>query len=187
MKTRPFSLSLNSALPLFIPPIDAGAINIPPLVYNSEMNNTVEKENKTYQSVAWAAFYSLLAIFVIIMAVIFIPGLNKLLIGDASLLLAGLILILLGSSLIIFTIKGKIAKPLRYFLLLTGVSIIGIPLCILLHNVVYGSLISLFGENFWKGGDEPFFFIMALIVFPITFIVGSVASIIINIRQRSLA
>ena|GEM_PF-1393091 len=173
-------------MPLFIPPIDAGAINVPPLVYNSETNNTVEKENKTYQSVAWAAFYSLLVIFVIIVAVILLPGLNKLLIGDVSLLVTGLVLILLGSSLIIFTIKGKIAKPLRHFLLLTGASIIGIPICILLHNLVYGSFIFLLGENFWKGGDEPFFFIMALIVFPITFIVGSVASIIINIRQRSL-
>jgi inner membrane protein involved in colicin E2 resistance len=170
---------------LFIPPIDSDAINVAPLVYNNEMNTTLEKENKTYQGIAWAVFYSLLVIFVIIMAVIFIPGLNKLLIGDTSLLLTGLVLVLLGLSLIIFTIKGKTAKPLRHFLLLTGASAIGIPLCILLHNLVYGSLIFLLGENFWKGGDEPFFFIMALIVFPVTFILGSVASIIIKIRQRS--
>ena len=104
------------------------------------MNNTVVKENKTYQSVAWAAFYSLLAIFVVIMVVFFIPGLKKLLMEDSSLLLTGVVLILLGLSLIIFTIKGITAKPLRYFLLLTGASIIGIPICVVLHNLVYGSL-----------------------------------------------
>ena len=36
-------------------------------------------------------------------------------------------------------------------------------LCVLLHNVVYG----LFRSFFKPGGDEPFFFLLAVVVIPI--------------------
>jgi len=41
---------------------------------------------------------------------------------------------------------------------LTGVSATGMPVCVIVHNFVYGLFIALFGEEFWgPGGDEPLF------------------------------
>ena len=35
---------------------------------------------------------------------------------------------------------------------------------IMLHNLVYGLCIYIFGEGFWKGGDEPVFFIITMLI-----------------------
>lgn len=58
---------------------------------------------------------------------------------------------------------------------MTGASALGIPVFAILHNLVYGVLIKLFGDNFWgEGGDEPVFFLLATIVSPVVFLVGIV-------------
>jgi hypothetical protein len=37
-----------------------------------------------------------------------------------------------------------------------------------MHNLIYGLGIYLFGQNFWgEGGDEPVFFILAVIGVPL--------------------
>jgi len=63
----------------------------------------------------------------------------------------------------------------------------GIAACVLpaaiLHNLVYGLFILLFGEGFWGEGDEAFFFIIALIVCPILFLIGTIGSFIL-IRKK---
>ena len=55
---------------------------------------------------------------------------------------------------------------------------------IVLHNLVYALFIILFGENFWIGGDEPFFFILAIIVIPAYFVICVVYSLIKRFKRK---
>lgn len=60
---------------------------------------------------------------------------------------------------------------------------------IYLHNFVYGLLIYWFGADFWDRiglADEPFFFLLGIIVCPIGFLIGAVGSIVLFIRERKL-
>ena len=88
-----------------------------------------------------------------------------------------------GIALIVLTVKRAEKGLLKKFLLTTGASVIGIPVFIILHNLVYGAFIHFFGEGFWNGGDEPFFFIMALIVCPLGFLVGFIGSIVLAVKK----
>ena len=94
-----------------------------------------------------------------------------------------LLILLLGVGLLIFGIR-KLSGKLRIFVILTGSSAVGFFVFVHLHNLVYGLFIHLFGEDFWSGGDEPFFFIIALLS-ALGFIVGAVGSIVLAIRSRS--
>jgi len=50
------------------------------------------------------------------------------------------------------------SKTQKRLFILTGVSATGMPVCVIVHNFVYGLFIALFGEEFWgPGGDEPLF------------------------------
>ena len=50
---------------------------------------------------------------------------------------------------------------------------------VILHNLVYGLGIYFGGENFWgPNGDEAFFFIIAIIVIPLYFIVSFIYSFV---------
>ena len=88
-----------------------------------------------------------------------------------------------GIALIVLTVKYAEKGLLKKFLLTTGASVIGIPVFIILHNLVYGACIHFFGEGFWNGGDEPFFFIMAVIVCPLGFLVGFIGSIVLAVKK----
>ncbi|MEW6141829.1 MAG: hypothetical protein AB1597_01545 [Chloroflexota bacterium] len=75
----------------------------------------------------------------------------------------------------------------RLFLLLTGSAGIALVASLVLHNLVFAALIYLFGEDFWietGTSDEPFFFILAVIVCPLAFIVGAVGSITIWAKSK---
>ncbi|MBA7685016.1 hypothetical protein ES703_93429 [subsurface metagenome] len=94
-----------------------------------------------------------------------------------------LLILLLGVGLLIFGIR-KLSGKLRKFVILTGSSAVGFFVFIHLHNLVYGLFIHLFGEDFWNGGDEPFFFIIAVFICPLGFIVGAIGSVVLAIRSR---
>jgi hypothetical protein len=70
--------------------------------------------------------------------------------------------------------------------LLAGASAAAMPICAVLHNVVYALFILWFGEGFWErhGADEPVFFLLAIVVFPALFVVGTVGSIVLLLRAR---
>jgi len=127
-------------------------------------------------------FYSLIAIFILIIA-FFITSmplqLRRAIFPVAAAL--AFIFLILGILLIVLTIKSKVKGKLRFYLILTGIAPVLFLVCILLHNFVYGLFIVLFGENFWETsgfGDEPFFFIIAIFLCPIIFIVGMIGSLI---------
>jgi len=99
----------------------------------------------------------------------------------------GLILFLLGIWLIVLSLKSDVNRVLRRLLILTGASAAGIFVSFILHNLVFGLLIMLFGEGFWERvgiEDEPVFFVLALFVLPIAFIVGVVGSVVLMRRER---
>ena len=93
------------------------------------------------------------------------------------------LLLSLGITFLVLTIKGKTKGISRKFQLLTGASAIGIPVSIFLHNAIYGLFIYWFGAEFWNGGDEPFFFIMAIFVCPTGFLVGAIGSIVLAVKK----
>jgi len=91
----------------------------------------------------------------------------------------------LAITLLVLTLKLKEPLIRRIFFILTGASAAGIPICVILHNLVYGLLIAWFGRDFWgKGGDEPVFFILAVLVCPALFAVGMLGSIVLLISDR---
>lgn len=87
------------------------------------------------------------------------------------------LLVLLGAAEIIETVRSRTRGHLRLFLLLTGVAAIGTPVSIFLHNFVSMLVGSWFG---WK--EEGFFFILALFVFPLVFLVGVCGTVITILR-----
>ena len=52
---------------------------------------------------------------------------------------------------------------------------------VLLHNLVYGLFKTYFDAH---GGDEPFFFIIAIIVIPLYFIISTIYTIIVLIKNK---
>jgi hypothetical protein len=92
----------------------------------------------------------------------------------------------LGVALLVLIVKKKVAGKIKIFLLLTGASAVGLPVFVVLHNLVYALFVHFYGENFWGfGGDEPVFFILATIVCPLGFLVGVVGTIVLNIKNKS--
>ena len=81
----------------------------------------------------------------------------------------------LGVTLIVLTVKKKVAGILKKFLLLTGASAVGLPVFAVLHNLVS----ALFNT------EEPVFFILATMVCPIAFLVGIVGTIVLAVKNKS--
>ena len=116
-----------------------------------------------------------------LIAVVFVPALN----GPINFLfmaIPGMIFLLLGIALIVLAAKSISRGLLKKFLLITGAAPIGAVVSVLLHNVFYGIFIHFFGADFWDRigtGDEPIFFILAIIICPIAFLVGIIGSIVL--------
>lgn len=130
-------------------------------------------------------FYALIGIFILILAFFFIPFSDEL---RHSLFpymgVLALIFLILGGVLFYLALKSKIKGKLKLFLLMVGGSSAGFLIFVILHNLVYALFILLFGQDFWKGGDEPFFFTLAIIVCPIAFLVGSVGSLVLFFKEK---
>lgn len=102
----------------------------------------------------------------------------------APLMAVGVLLLVFGIVLILTTVKRKVKGKLKTFQLLAGASALGIPVFAVLHNVAYMLGVMWFGESASVNGDEPVFFILAVIVCPLGLLVGGVGSIIIRIMHR---
>ena len=86
--------------------------------------------------------------------------------------------------------KSKIRKNIfsKIFLLswkkFFGIVIVWF-LAVVLHNVVYGLGIHFGGEDFWGlNGDEAFFFIIAIIIIPIYFLISIIYTLIKKMKKR---
>jgi len=132
-------------------------------------------------------FWLLIANFAFIVAMFLCPPLRELFRGSLWFLAPFAVFLILGLILLYLLLKKGGGAGSRKFLILTASSAVGVFLSILLHNFVYGIMAFLFGRDFWERaglGDEPFFFILAVIVFPALFVVGVVGTIITLIKKR---
>lgn len=149
-----------------------------------------EKVNKpTFLLVA--IFWALIGIFGLIATMIAMPAFRKFIqdlnMGFWFIIVSGISFFLLGIALIVLTLKQKVRGILRKFLILTGATSAGFFVSVLLHNFIYGLFIVLFGPGFWERiglGDEPFFFLLAIVVCPIGFLIGVVGSVTLFIKRR---
>jgi hypothetical protein len=139
---------------------------------------------------SWRVFWLLLGAFVVIDSVFLIPAARELVMGITFLIVGGTIFLALGVALMVLAVKEKVAGMLQKFFILTGASVVGIPVSVVLHNAIYGLFITWFGANFWDRiglGDEPFFFLMAVVVCPLAFLVGAIGSIVLVVKGRRMA
>jgi hypothetical protein len=95
---------------------------------------------------------------------------------------------LLGVVLVVLTARLREARMEKTFFILTGASAAGIPICLILHNLVYRLVLTWFGEGFWERhtpwDDEPVFFLLAVFVCPTLFLIGTLGSIVLLIKAR---
>ncbi len=134
----------------------------------------------------WSIFWAMVGVFVIVVSMIFIRPLNRSSVFAFVFLPCIAVFFLLGVTLIVLTVRAKVGRMLKGFLLLTGASVVGLPVFGILHNVVYGLFQIWFGADFWKRtglGDEPVFFILAVIICPAAFLVGAVGSVVLAIKE----
>ena len=128
-------------------------------------------------------FWLLVAVFAIV-TVILTTGLGRRdKIFPYMLICIIIILLALGTALVALTVKLKETRMRKLFFILTGVSVLAIPICVILHNLVYVLCVK-FG---WmsRGDDEAVFFILVLLVFPALFIIGALGSIVLLIRDKA--
>ncbi len=120
-------------------------------------------------------FWTMVAVFIIIICAMFvrIPLGESLPLG--YIFLPGIaVFFLLGVALIVLTIKIKVGRIFRKFLLLTGASASGLPLFVVLHNIVSG----LFDI------EEAVFFTLATLVCPLGFLTGVIGTIVLTVKNK---
>ena len=138
------------------------------------------------RKLSWPIFWALIVVFIVLAITIITPTFR----GSLFLWVffsAGAAFFLLGVALIFLTVKEKVGGMSKKFLLLTGASAVGLPVFALLHNAIYGLFIHFFGADFWDRiglGDEPFFFILAIFICPLGFLVGVVGSVVLAIKNK---
>ncbi len=130
-----------------------------------------------------ATFCSLAVTFILLAAMITLKFFGQ------HLLFLAFVFFLLGLLLLVLTIKAKIDRMLKIFLLLTSGSSVAFFVSVILHNLVYGFFICIYGPDFWgvTGGDEPIFFIIAVFVCPVIFMVGLIGTAAVFIRRKLTA
>ena len=94
---------------------------------------------------------------------------------------------LLGLVLMFLTIKGKVKSKLKKFLILTGGSASGFLVGVLLHNLLYG--LGMLVEHvawlyFLLEVLHVGFFIMAVLVCPLGFLIGVVGSVVMFSKKK---
>ena len=140
-----------------------------------------------YKSII-TAFFALIANFIFILCLFFVPVINQFFMGSKVFLIPFAVFFLLGLVLTILVFKSKIKGKLKKFLLLTGISAFGMFAAILLHNLIYGTFIYIFGDNIWDRigtGDEPIFFFIGIIICPLGFLIGAIGSIAVLIKDKN--
>jgi hypothetical protein len=134
-------------------------------------------------------FWVLIGSFLFILGQFFIPAVRELFRGSLFFLLPFVIFSLLGGLLIFLTIKERIEGVLKKFLILTGASAAGFFVSVLLHNFLYALNVITSDIIILRYLTEVLhvtFFLMAVFVCPLGFLIGARGSIIILVRRKRL-
>ena len=84
-----------------------------------------------------------------------------------------------GGTLILLTLEQGVEGTLRIFLMLSGTAPTAMLVSIILHNVISGLLTALLKREF----EEALFFLIALFACPAAFLVGTMGSIVLIVRD----
>ena len=133
----------------------------------------------------WPIFWALVGVFIAIASVMAIPPFRELFWGSLF-IISWAVFFLLGVLLIVLVVQGKARGMLRKLLILTGASSVGFIAFVLLHNAFYGlsemtSHIAILSSV--MGFFHMAFFIMAVPVCLIAFLVGVVGSIVLRYKK----
>ena len=133
-------------------------------------------------------FWTLVGVFLVVLCHFFIPLFRDLLKGSELFFIPMAVFCLLGVVLLILSLKEKAKGKLKKFLILTGASAVGLFVFVILHNVFY-ALSTITGEifilNYLMEGLHVAFFLMAIPVCLIGFLVGVIGSIVFFIKKRN--
>ena len=135
-----------------------------------------------------AVFGALVGIFVVIVAIIVIPfpvSIRRRLFLSMAIL--SIVYFLLGLALILLTRKKKVKAKLKKYLMLTGICASGFLAGSVLHNLFYALAIITSRFVLLKHLMEILhtaFFLLATIICPIGFLIGTIGSIVLFIRKR---
>ena len=127
-------------------------------------------------------FWVLMGMFIVILCQFFVPVFSELFRGSLFFLSPILLFSLLGGLLIFLTRKEKVEGKLKKFLILTGASAAGFFIFVLLHNLFYafgviaGDIIVL---RYLMEIFHATFFLVAIFVCPLGFLIGAIGSIVI--------
>ncbi len=132
-------------------------------------------------------FLALIGVFLLIASEFFIPVVRELFKGSLVFLLPFIIFSLLGIILVFLTIKQKVGGALKKFLILTGISATGFFVSVFLHNIFYG--LSIITNqipilSFVMEMLDIAFFIIAIFIYPLAFVIGAIGSIIVFINKK---
>ena len=130
----------------------------------------------------------LVGVFLVILCQFFIPAFGDLFDGSELFLVPMAIFCLLGLVLLILSLREKSIGKLKKFLILTGVSASGFFIFVILHNLFYalGMIVEeIFILNYLIEGLHVVFFLTAVIVCPIGFLIGMIGSIILLIKHKN--
>jgi hypothetical protein len=117
----------------------------------------------------------------------FVPVVREFVQGPLLFLSPFIIFSLLGAALIFLAAKSKIRGKHRKLLILTGVSAAGFFVSIVLHNLLYALAIVASHIVVLKYIFEflhAAFFILAILVCPLGFLIGATGSTIIFIKKK---
>jgi uncharacterized membrane protein len=132
-------------------------------------------------------FWILIGTFLFIVSQFFIQAVRELFRGSLFFLLPFIIFSLLGGLLIFFTVKEKVEGALRKFLILVGASAVGFFVSVLLHNFFYALGVITSNITILRYLTEILhvtFFLIAIFVCPLGFLIGAIGSIIIFVRGK---
>ena len=134
-----------------------------------------------HKTLIFVIFWALIIVFLVILSAILIPSFRGSVRGPRFGIIIGLAFFLLGLLLVIFTLKEKrIEGKLKRFLLLTGGSATSFFISVLLHNLFYGLEVmssSIKPLSYLMVIFHTTFFIIAVFICPITFLIGLVEAI----------
>ncbi len=134
-------------------------------------------------------FWALVGVFLVIASEFLIPAFRELLRGSLLFLLPFIVFFLLGIVLIFLTVKGQVEGLVKKFLIVTGVSSTGFFVFVFLHNAFYG--LAIVADHIIILGHlmeilHVAFFIIAIFVCPLGFLIGAVGTIILFIKNKNL-
>ncbi len=133
-------------------------------------------------------FWTLILFFLLILGEIFVEAIGEFFKGSLFFLVPFIVFSLLGILLVFLVFKQNIQGKLRKYLLLTGISAISFFIFVFLHNVFYGLEVISSNIILLKNLMEILhvaFFIIALLICPLMFLIGSIGSIIIFIKIKT--